>query len=375
VADICVIDDDEQLLRMVGLILERGDHKVSLFSDPRKGLAHIAQQRPDLLVLDVMMPRMSGHEVAREIRSLEGGDQLPILILTARSQPIDQEAAIRSGATDFLGKPVVPEQLLQRINSILSGEPEEGYEPKGFVISVIGLRGGVGRTTVAVNLTAAMLRASRRIPCLVDLSPSGGQAATHFRLQATTHWGSLLKSGRSPSGNELDDILLHHNSGLRVLAAPPTPLSPDQPGATWTEAIITQLRQAYSFVVIDCPPVLSAGVRTAMAKSDMVLHLVAPDPVSVHQVLQTNRVLGEGNRSQPQTAYILNRVTPGGLDPKLVEKGLGARVSFHIEYDPNQAKALSHGTPLSLTKAQSSIPTTVVRMGEVIWQRILAEHS
>ena len=68
-ARIYVIDDDEQLLRMVGLMLERGGHTVTLISNPIDGIEQIKSDKPDLLVLDVMMPNMSGHDISREIRS------------------------------------------------------------------------------------------------------------------------------------------------------------------------------------------------------------------------------------------------------------------------------------------------------------------
>ena len=68
-ARIYVIDDDAQLLRMVGLMLERGGHAVTLLNNPLDGLEQIRADKPELLVLDVMMPNMSGHDLAKEIRN------------------------------------------------------------------------------------------------------------------------------------------------------------------------------------------------------------------------------------------------------------------------------------------------------------------
>ena len=69
-ARIYVIDDDEGLLRMVGMMLERGGHEVTTIADPVDGLVQIKSSPPDLLVLDVMMPTMSGHDVTRQIRAV-----------------------------------------------------------------------------------------------------------------------------------------------------------------------------------------------------------------------------------------------------------------------------------------------------------------
>ena len=94
-ARIFVIDDDEQLLRMVGLMLERGGHNITLINNPLDGLEQIRADKPDMLVLDVMMPNMSGHDLAREIRNDENIKELPILVLTARSQEVDRTTALK----------------------------------------------------------------------------------------------------------------------------------------------------------------------------------------------------------------------------------------------------------------------------------------
>jgi twitching motility two-component system response regulator PilH len=72
VAHIFVIDDDEQLLRMVGLMLERGGHTTTLLNNPMEGMERIIADEPDLVVLDVMMPNMNGHDVTRQIRNTKG---------------------------------------------------------------------------------------------------------------------------------------------------------------------------------------------------------------------------------------------------------------------------------------------------------------
>ena len=97
-AHIFVVDDDEQLLRMVGLMLERGGHTATLISNPLDGLERIKNELPDLAILDVMMPGMSGHDVCRHLRMNEETTDMPLLILTARAQETD----VRHRAADSL---------------------------------------------------------------------------------------------------------------------------------------------------------------------------------------------------------------------------------------------------------------------------------
>ncbi|HFE37594.1 MAG TPA: response regulator [Gammaproteobacteria bacterium] len=119
-AKIFVIDDDPELLMMVGMILRRAGHETVLASDSAEGAERIISEQPDLLILDLMMPHMSGFEVCQKIRSTPIVENLPIMILTARIQEKDREAAYESGATDYMTKPITSRQLTSRVKRLLS---------------------------------------------------------------------------------------------------------------------------------------------------------------------------------------------------------------------------------------------------------------
>ncbi len=118
-AKIFVIDDDPELLMMVGLILRRAGHETFLASDSTEGIERLISEKPDLLILDLMMPHMSGFDVCRKIRATEEVQGLPIMILTARIQESDREAAFESGATDYMTKPITSRQLISRISTLI----------------------------------------------------------------------------------------------------------------------------------------------------------------------------------------------------------------------------------------------------------------
>ena len=250
-ARIFVIDDDEQLLRMVGLMLERGGHSVTLINDPLEGLELIKADKPDLLVLDVMMPHMSGHDLAKEVRNTKGYDKLPILILTARSQEVDRTAALKVGADDYLSKPVTSQELIERVDNLLAQKSGTKVDPQqGFIITYFGLRGGAGQTTLAVNMAAALRRISQQEVCLVDFSTSGSQIVAHMRLQARTSWLDFPADGEF-DWDELKEKLIIHPSSLRVLAAPSLPQPPENLTEKVALRVIELLRQNMAFTVID----------------------------------------------------------------------------------------------------------------------------
>jgi pilus assembly protein CpaE len=373
VAHIFVIDDDEQLLRMVGLMLERGGHTTTLLNNPMEGLERIKDDEPDLVVLDVMMPIMNGHDVTRQIRNTKGLEDLPILILTARSQDIDRTTALKSGANGYLSKPVTAQELLTQIDDLLVKKPDARAPDQGLILALYGMRGGVGRTTIAVNLAAALRHQSHQEVCLVELGVSGGQAALHLRLQTRSHWLDLQQAG-SLDWATVKNYLTLHPSGLRLLAAPPAPQSPEGMPADMVTALLDVLLENVTFVIVDAPGVLNESFKVVMSRADMALHVVSPDVVALQTVVSTNRALAQAGIKPRYKSHILNQIMPtASLSNNAVERGLNARIAFHIEYDRNQPRALTQGVPLALTSAKSPLPTVVRRMADVLWQRIADE--
>ncbi|HZD11817.1 MAG TPA: response regulator [Candidatus Binatia bacterium] len=372
-AKVLVVDDDPQLLRMLGMILERGTHLPLLEDNPLNALQRIREEKPGLVVLDVMMPELSGHELCAHIRSSDDVAGVPILILTARSQSVDREAALASGADAYLSKPVMPGDLIETIDRLLARE-EMVVDDEGdgsMVISFFGLRGGVGRTTLATNLSAALRRISRQEVCLVDLSPSGGQAVLHLRLQTRASWNDL------PPLSQLDwaalkERLLVHQSGLRVLAAPRQPQVPIAPSTELIDAVLSILRHTMRFVVVDLPPMMSPAVQSALGQSDVMFHVLTPEVVSVQIARHTAQSLSRWERQPREKAYVLNQVTQKAqLAREAIENGLRAPLAFEIGYDPNQQRALMQGAPLALIPSTSPLSEVSRRLAEVILHRAL----
>ncbi|MFO7682223.1 MAG: response regulator [Chloroflexota bacterium] len=368
-ARIYVIDDDEQLLRMVGLMLERGGHTVQLISNPVEGLEQILEDKPDLLVLDVMMPGMSGHDIARSIRTHKSLEDLPILILTARSQEVDRDTALKSGANDYLSKPVTSQEIIERVDNLLTQRQSKVTPEQGVAIALFGLRGGVGQTTLAVNLASALRRTSQQEVCLLDGSPSGGQVGLHLRLHVRHSWADLPPLAEL-DGAALKKVLTLHPSGLRMLAAPAIPQIGAEPSPEVMARLIELLRAQSTFVVMDLPRLFDPTFKMMLDMADIALHVLTPDVVSVQTAVQLNRLLDKSNITFKQKSYVLNQVQPEAQIPQTtVERGLNARVASKINFDPNQARALSQGVPLTLTSAQSPLPAMMNRLADVIWQR------
>ncbi len=136
---ILVVDDDRAVRESLRRSLSFNGYSVELAQDGVEALEAISSDRPDALVLDVMMPRLDGLEVCRHLRST--GDDLPILVLTARDSVSERVAGLDAGADDYLPKPFALEELLARMRALLRrrAAPEETAENRALTFSDLSL--------------------------------------------------------------------------------------------------------------------------------------------------------------------------------------------------------------------------------------------
>jgi len=122
-ADITLIDDDENIVASVSLALESHGHTVKAYYDGASGLEAVESQAPDLVILDVKMPRMDGMEVLRRLRQTS---EIPVIMLTSKDDEIDEILGFNLGADDYMHKPFSQRLLLERVKAVLRrARPEE----------------------------------------------------------------------------------------------------------------------------------------------------------------------------------------------------------------------------------------------------------
>lgn len=118
---VLVADDEPHIGRIVQLKLERGPYRVTLVPDGRAALERLEDEGDiDLVLLDIMMPHLSGLDVLAHLRDMPERKDLPVIILTAKGQDADRERAMELGATDFWTKPFSPSKLLARIDELFA---------------------------------------------------------------------------------------------------------------------------------------------------------------------------------------------------------------------------------------------------------------
>lgn len=118
-ATVLIADDDGDILDLVAYKLEMSGYDVETATDGVTALDSARRKRPDVAVLDVMMPGLSGFDVCRALRSESYTADLPIILLTARAQEGDVDSGFSSGADDYVVKPFNPQELVRRVSALL----------------------------------------------------------------------------------------------------------------------------------------------------------------------------------------------------------------------------------------------------------------
>ena len=113
---VLVVEDESSIASFVALYLKNAGYSVRTAATGAEGLAQVESERPDLIVLDLMLPDVDGIEVCRRIRK---DSDVPILMLTARDEDVDKIIGLEVGADDYLTKPFNPRELVARVTSIL----------------------------------------------------------------------------------------------------------------------------------------------------------------------------------------------------------------------------------------------------------------
>jgi two-component system alkaline phosphatase synthesis response regulator PhoP len=188
---ILVVDDEPDILEFLRYNLVREGYEVSTASNGAEGLKQALAQRPNLIVLDIMMPQMDGVELCRSLRNNKDFDQTLIVFLTAREEDYSQIAALEVGGDDYITKPIRPRVFLSRIKALLrrSGRAEDGTDAEpDQIIDIADLR--IDKERVQVEKEGSIIElAKKEFELLVLLVSKPGKVFTREEIFRKV-WGT-----------------------------------------------------------------------------------------------------------------------------------------------------------------------------------------
>ncbi|MGZ3587311.1 MAG: response regulator [Candidatus Limnocylindrales bacterium] len=362
-ARILVVDDDPNIQRYLTYTLKQEGYEVSNASDGAEALKKWSAEHPDLMLLDVTLPKMDGYQVASKVRADEAGTaHVPIIMLTAEADIEQKVRGLRAGADDYQIKPFHPAELLARIKSLLARfTPKEGLvgrPPLGRVIAFYGAKGGVGTTTICINAAIALHReVGRSRVCLVDGNLQFGDHRVFLDLGLDRKSIVDVVTATSIDQELLRSVVVKHDSGVDLLLAPPSPetaelVSPEQHHMA---QIIEQLRHMYDYVVVDIDKRLDENNLDVITAADTVFVVMTADLSCLKNVRLVLETMTQLSVEKAKVQLVLNRSNAfTGINVKNAEGALKRKIDYQIVNEYRGAiSALNSGAPFMFTKADS----------------------
>jgi DNA-binding response OmpR family regulator len=220
---ILVIDDEPNVMYWLTYSLQAEGYEVETAETGRAGLDKILTAPPDLVILDVMLPDLSGTEVCEQIRANPGTIGLPIIMLSGRTQVPDKIKGLQAGADEYITKPVETDEMLARVETLLNRTlrlSKTQAVRNGKVLGFLGVKGGVGTTTVALNVALALVANQKKV-IAAELRSYIGTFASQLGLSPNRTSTDLLNlEPQEIDDHQLSRRLITHSSGLQVLLGP-----------------------------------------------------------------------------------------------------------------------------------------------------------
>lgn len=375
---ILIVDDDLDTLKLVGLILQRHGYEIVAANGGLPALQKAADERPDIILLDLMMPDLDGYEVSRRLRADTALAHIPIIMFTAKTMLDDKVAGFEAGADDYLTKPTHPSELIAHVKALLarSQGPRAAAQAaeRGRMVGFLAAKGGVGLTTVALNFAAIATQAGHDV-VLADLHPGSGSLSLMLGLNQAQNLAALVaKPVGDINQRAVGAQLVSHASGLRVL---PCAVAPGETGlinnVMQIEAIVKTLNTMCKLLVMDLGMGMVEATRRIALMCETVCVVTDPTRPSV---LQTQALLADLNTLGLTTGkidvVIVNRA-PSSIQMswQQVEQMLGYKVALIVTPAAELAQqATEAGMPMVLVRPESFTADQIKQLTTQVVQKI-----
>lgn len=282
---ILVVDDEFTIRYLVEHQLKRYGLETIMAKDGPGALEAARIHKPDLIVLDIMMPDMDGFDVCRQLKKDPDLASIPVLFLTALSSKEDKQRAFALGAADYVTKPFQADEFMAHITAVIQqsgrempGGKREG-QGKSQIVTLFSPKGGVGTTTLAVQLAESLvLRESQQV-FLIDLDLPLGGLALMLELYTTRHIVDLLNEVVDDLDLNIDKVFRfsqRHRADLRVIPAPGYFIESQKiPSPNDLQPILQILRSNGYHVLLDLGSNLTPLALAAMRQADINLALTS----------------------------------------------------------------------------------------------------
>ena len=348
------------------------------------------ETKPDIVLMDIDMEDMDGitatESILREVPFTQ------VIILSVQSEQDYMRRAMMAGARDFMVKPPSSEELIATIRrlSVFAHEKREEFErptasvaaeappgstpshrPTGKVLTFYSPKGGVGCTTIATNI-ALGLDTEETPTVLVDGNLQFGDVSVFLNLQSKYSINDLTSRMDEIDLEILEDVLLLHENGLRVLGAPSRPEMADEVNADQIRTIIQFLRRHFAYVVVDTASTMDDTTLAILDTTDLLIAICTPDIPAIKDARHLFDLLHILEFPTQNVCFVVNKMDrKGGISAEAVGENLKRKVEAVIPVDERTVTAsINKGIPLIVSDRSSPQSRALMQLMGTLKQRL-----
>ncbi|MGB9723412.1 MAG: response regulator [Chloroflexia bacterium] len=361
---VLIVDDIPETCDYLSKLLhfERDIVVVGTAGSGQQGLAKAKELQPDIALVDINMPDMDGITATEKILSQVPGTQ--VIIMSVQGEQDYLRRAMLAGASDFLVKPFSGDELVQSIRHVYQRRPravaapverpaEEKERAPGRLISIFSPKGGVGRTTLAVNLAVALKleRPNLRV-ALMDGSLLFGDVGVMLDLRSDKTINDLVVRFEQLDADLLSDVMVTHSSGVKVLQAPQAPQQAELITPEHIKAILELLRKNFDYVFVDTWSSFQERILTMLDLSDRIILVTTLEMSAIKNIKLFLEVAELLQYPAGKIILVANRADArSGIPVQEVARNLRFEVSAVIGNDGQAVTtSINRGVPLVLAE-------------------------
>ena len=383
---VVIVDDipetREHLTKLLGF--EPDIEVVGTASSGAEAIEMASRLHPDVVLMDINMPGMDGIRTTEQLSAAV--PRTAIVMMSVQSEADYLRRSMLAGAREFLVKPFSSDELVAAIRQVHQREREKfgrmmdrppagnGKAPvqerkPGRIVTVFSPKGGVGRTTVAVNLAVAAAVELRKKVVLVDASFQFGDVGVLLNLNPKNKSiADLIPEMAAGDPESVDQVLVSHSSGIQVLLAPPSPEMAELITSNYLRKVLEQLRTRSDLVVVDTSPWFQETTLNLLDLSDVILTLLTLEITNVKNMRLFLEVAEQLGYPDEKIRLVLNRSDSAlGIRVSDVQNSIGRKIDETIVSDGRSVVyALNRGIPFVLGSREAQVSQDIVRLARSV---------
>jgi pilus assembly protein CpaE len=369
-----IVDDSTETRNNIKLLLsfEKRIEVIGEADNGEEAIFIIKEAKPDIVLMDINMPVVDGIRATEEI-SLSV-PETTVIIMSVQGEMEYVRKAMTAGARDFLSKPFNGDELARTIVKAYNLEsrrrekvavPRQHEDIKSKVITVFSTKGGVGKTTIASNLAVCMARTTKKKIALIDLDLQFGDIAIMLNVSVKNTISDLIKEVGQLDSSLMEEYLVTHFSGVKVLPAPIKPEYAEYITGNHVEKIINILRENYNYIIIDTSANFHETVLTSLDMSDRILLVSTLDLPTIKNVKAGLDVMETLHYPKEKIKIVLNKASEQyGIKYKDFESTLRYPISSYIPEDSQTViTSANKGFPFVMTRTETKVAKAIMDIG------------